>query len=343
MPQPERRSDRWVSVAQSVVLHGALIGVLAYGWWTFRHPPPPAPTLALDATVVSAKALNGIGTLPAPPAVAPTPAKTIPPVENVVTSESNVEPPAPKPNPTPPPIPPANDDQTVPPPPELTERKAATQQQAEKKQHEKAVQEAQAEQERKADAAKKTAAAKAEAEAATVAKNKHRSEVKAAAKTKALAEAKKRAAEQARLAEAKRKAQAQRKLEEQLNAEQAHRVAEAKALAMNQTDLAASVAAEEKDLSTRSGPAMASWVQQITARIEHAWIRPPSAKTGVDCTIDVTQVPGGEIVNVKVGACNGDGAVVQSIQDAAYRASPLPAPPDPALFERNLEITFKPD
>lgn len=317
MPQLERRSDRWVSVAQSVVLHGALIGVLAYGWWTFRHRPHPPPTMALDATVVSAKALNGVGTLPAPPAVPAKPAKTIPPVENVVPPESNVEPPAPKPPPAPPSVQPLpNDDQTVPPPPDLASREAALKQQAQ---------------------AEAAAHAKAKAQA------KHLTEVKAAAKAKALAQAKKRAAEQARLAEAKRKAEAQRKAEEQAKAEEARRAAEAKALAINQTDLAASVAAEEKDLSTRSGPAMASWVQQITARIEHAWIRPPSAKAGIDCTIDVTQVPGGEIVNVKVGACNGDGAVVQSIQDAVYRASPLPPPPDPTLFERDLEITFKPD
>jgi hypothetical protein len=26
-----------------------------------------------------------------------------------------------------------------------------------------------------------------------------------------------------------------------------------------------------------------------------------------------------------------------------YRASPLPPPPDPALFDRNLKINFKPD
>ena len=81
---------------------------------------------------------------------------------------------------------------------------------------------------------------------------------------------------------------------------------------------------------------------QITARIQRAWIRPPSARPGIDCTLYVTQVPGGEVVDVKLGACNGDDAVKQSILDAAYRASPLPAPSDPGLFERKLEVTFRP-
>jgi len=35
--------------------------------------------------------------------------------------------------------------------------------------------------------------------------------------------------------------------------------------------------------------------------------------------------------------------VRESIMAAAYRASPLPQPPDPALFERNLEIHFNPN
>ena len=56
----------------------------------------------------------------------------------------------------------------------------------------------------------------------------------------------------------------------------------------------------------------------------------------------VTQVPGGVVANVRVGSCNGDQAVRESIESAVYRASPLPPPPDPALFERNLEIRFKP-
>ena len=73
----------------------------------------------------------------------------------------------------------------------------------------------------------------------------------------------------------------------------------------------------------------------IAARIERAWIRPPSAHAGINCQVRITQVPGGAVTAVQVGSCNGDDAVRQSISDAAYRASPLPAPSDPALFDRD--------
>jgi colicin import membrane protein len=103
-----------------------------------------------------------------------------------------------------------------------------------------------------------------------------------------------------------------------------------------------SLAAEEHVMAARSNGQLASWEAQIQARIQRAWLRPPSARAGINCIVYVTQVPGGEVVNVRLGECNGDAAVRESIQAAAFRASPLPPPPDPALFERNLEIQFKP-
>jgi colicin import membrane protein len=96
-------------------------------------------------------------------------------------------------------------------------------------------------------------------------------------------------------------------------------------------------------MAVRSSGALASWTSQIQARIQRAWLRPPSARPGIECVLNVTQVPGGEVTNVSIGQCNGDQAVRESIAAAVYRASPLPPPPDPSLFDRNLTITFKPD
>jgi colicin import membrane protein len=48
-------------------------------------------------------------------------------------------------------------------------------------------------------------------------------------------------------------------------------------------------------------------------------------------------------VDVRVGACNGDDAVRRSIEAAVYKSSPLPPPPDPSLFERELLFKFEPE
>jgi colicin import membrane protein len=110
-----------------------------------------------------------------------------------------------------------------------------------------------------------------------------------------------------------------------------------------EADLKRSLAAEEHAEVARNGAALASWESMIAARINRAWLRPPTAKAGIDCMLNVTQVPGGEVTQVSIGQCNGDQAVRESIEAAVYRASPLPPPPDPALFDRSLKIEFKPD
>jgi colicin import membrane protein len=85
------------------------------------------------------------------------------------------------------------------------------------------------------------------------------------------------------------------------------------------------------------------YIAQIQARVQRNWNRPATARPGINCVVHVTQVPGGEVVGVRVGECNGDDSVRSSIEAAVLKASPLPEPPDPALFERNLRLEFKPD
>ncbi|MGH8296351.1 MAG: cell envelope integrity protein TolA, partial [Steroidobacteraceae bacterium] len=63
MSEPKR--DRWLSIGMSVLLHGGLIALLVFGWWHFRHPAP-APTLSIDATVVDARTLKGVGSASTP-------------------------------------------------------------------------------------------------------------------------------------------------------------------------------------------------------------------------------------------------------------------------------------
>jgi colicin import membrane protein len=119
--------------------------------------------------------------------------------------------------------------------------------------------------------------------------------------------------------------------------------AEEKQRAEREAELRRQLAAEENAQRARASGQGAAWAAAIQARIQRAWIRPESARAGLDCTVIVNQVPGGEVTGVRIGACNGDDVVRQSIEAAVYRASPLPPPPDPALFERTIEVRFRPN
>lgn len=193
-----------------------------------------------------------------------------------------------------------------------------------------------AEQARARERSEAEARGRAEAEAQA----RRRQEAEAAARRKAEAGAAQRRKAEAE-AQAKRKAEADAKAREQ--AERQRQAEEARARAQREADLRARMAEEEQRTAAVAGGLRSQYVAMIQARIQRNWIRPASARPGLRCTVRVTQIPGGEVVGATLGACNGDEAVRQSIVSAVLRSSPLPAPPDPSLFERNLVIEFVPE
>jgi colicin import membrane protein len=114
------------------------------------------------------------------------------------------------------------------------------------------------------------------------------------------------------------------------------------ARAAREKELSRQLAAEDHRQSAETAGLLGRYVGELQARVERAWIRPPTAVHGLHCVVHVSQVPGGVVTNVKIADCNADSAVQQSITLAVYRASPLPAPPDASLFERNLTLIFAP-
>ncbi len=157
-------------------------------------------------------------------------------------------------------------------------------------------------------------------------------------------------AERQRVAEqeAKRKAadaQTKAAAEKKRKDEAARRKAaeEAKQRSEREAELRRRMEEEEARSSAVAAGLLEQYIAQIQARIQRAWIRPPSARAGLNCVVYVTQDPSGEVVSVRVGECNGDDIVRQSIETAVYRASPLPLPSDRSLFERNLKLNFKPE
>ncbi|HET9107466.1 MAG TPA: cell envelope integrity protein TolA [Steroidobacteraceae bacterium] len=309
MSEPTR--DRWLSIGMSVLLHGTLIALLAIGIWHFHHPTPPK-TLSIDATVVDARTLKGEGVAPTPtPTPKVTPPQTVPP----------------------PPAQPAQG----PPLPTPAEQAMRDQAAREEAQHEAAAQQEllareqakQAQEEAAAKAAVKLAAAKKAAQAEKRAEAKKQAEARKKAEAAKLAKEKKLAQER-KLAEEKKLAEQKKLAAQRAAAARAARIAE----------LQQSI--QEDEQAAAASGALASWTSEIKSRIQDAWIKPPTAKPGLKCVLNVSLVPGGAVTGVSLGQCNGDDAVRQSIQTAVYNASPLPPPPNNIAFPHQLIITFEP-
>jgi colicin import membrane protein len=98
--------------------------------------------------------------------------------------------------------------------------------------------------------------------------------------------------------------------------------------------------AEERRFAARNSTEMAAYQFAIAQRIRSRWAVPASAGPETRCKVRVQQLPSGEVVGVNIISCNGDDAVRRSVEAAIRRASPLPKPSNPDLFDRNLTLNL---
>jgi len=100
--------------------------------------------------------------------------------------------------------------------------------------------------------------------------------------------------------------------------------------------------AESNRLDAMTTNAIAAYRFAIQQRVMSRWVRPASATVGIECIAHIKQIPGGEVISVRIGRCNGDAAVRRSIEAAIHKASPLPTPGDPSVFDREIQLEFRP-
>lgn len=227
-------------------------------------------------------------------------------------------------------------------------RLARLEQERQEAEREKEVREVEAEQERVAAAERErvrqeTAAREEQARKDAAAKAERERQEREAAEQARIAELERqRKAEEERLAKIREE---QRQAEEARKREEERRQAElaAREKARVEAELQAQIALEEQRMAAERSGLLGQYIALIQQRVTRSWIRPPEAQPGLDCEVYVQQIPGGDVVDVRIGRCNGSDVVKRSIESAVYRASPLPGPPDPSLFERNLVFDFKPE
>jgi colicin import membrane protein len=135
-------------------------------------------------------------------------------------------------------------------------------------------------------------------------------------------------------AEARRKEEA-RKLEA-VRQQQARDAAERQA-----AEAAAQAAAQAAAANREADSLLQQYASLIQAVVTENWRRPLNTPPGIRCTLNVRQIPGGEVIGVTIGRpCNATGAVQQSILEAVERASPLPYSGFERVFSRDLSFNF---
>jgi colicin import membrane protein len=137
------------------------------------------------------------------------------------------------------------------------------------------------------------------------------------------------------------KAQSQRA--EQQTRRQQQKLAQLKDL---ENSNAAPTTAPEAD-QARSGEGgeatglQAQWLAAIRVAVTQAWLRPDNLPKGVVCPVDITQIPGGQVIRVHVeSSCPYDVAGRQSMKNAVMRAQPLPYHGYEKVFKRQITLNF---
>jgi colicin import membrane protein len=106
------------------------------------------------------------------------------------------------------------------------------------------------------------------------------------------------------------------------------------------------LARQQADAARKAAAARASalgeYIARIQAKVRGNWILPQDLQGNPEAIFLVTQLPTGEVLNIKVLKSSGNPAYDTAVERAILKSSPLPLPSDRQLFDRELKLTFRP-
>ena len=88
--------------------------------------------------------------------------------------------------------------------------------------------------------------------------------------------------------------------------------------------------------------AIADYLGKIRGKIRGNIVLPPEIKGNPEAIFEVTQLPSGEVISVKVKKSSGIPALDAAVERAILKSSPLPKPEQGDVFDRLLNIPYRP-
>ena len=142
--------------------------------------------------------------------------------------------------------------------------------------------------------------------------------------------------------EPKRDRAFERQLREQLAAEQ-KAVVEQQAIAESQRQERALKALLAKQQADARAKAIAAWTDKIRAKVRSKIILPRDIVGDPEAVFAVSLLPTGEVLGTpRMTKSSGNKAYDEAVERAIIGSSPLPMPDDRSVFQRELELRFRP-
>lgn len=104
-------------------------------------------------------------------------------------------------------------------------------------------------------------------------------------------------------------------------------------------ELKALIARQQFDARSR---ALATWRGKIRDKIRSNIVMPREMAGNPEAIFDVALLPTGEVLTARKRKSSGHAGYDEAVERAILKSSPLPKPDDPSLFERRLELSFRP-
>jgi len=101
-------------------------------------------------------------------------------------------------------------------------------------------------------------------------------------------------------------------------------------------------AAEAEQRAAAGKKGLQDYAAKIRQKVKGNISLPPNIQGNPEAIFEVNQLPTGEVLEVKLRRSSGNHSLDAAIERAILKSSPLPKPDDPALFQRTLEIKYKP-
>ena len=159
-------------------------------------------------------------------------------------------------------------------------------------------------------------------------------------------------AEKERKRKEEEKAEQERKRLEKEKAEAKKREEDKKRLAALKEAEARRIAKEQDQALRKLAQAQATardrllddYKRRISDRIRRHVVLPPNLQGNPEAEFDVVQIPGGEVLSVKLKRTSGNSAYDAAVERAIHKAQPLPPPPEGFTFGefRELSLKFRP-
>jgi colicin import membrane protein len=102
----------------------------------------------------------------------------------------------------------------------------------------------------------------------------------------------------------------------------------------------AQLKAEQSSAARSRG--LENYISKIRNKIRNNITLPPSITGNPEGLYEITQLPSGEVIDVKTRRSSGNPMLDAAIERAIRKSDPLPKPDQPELFQRVLVLTWRP-